>query len=348
MDFLTFLQKSRTALDTELDRLFFELNSEVTTLSPQLTESIAHFQTACADGKRIRGALIALGYLIAQKKASWEDIPSSLFSVGAAYEIFQTAILAHDDIIDRSPKRRGKPSLYARYGGDHGGISQALCVGDIGFFLTFKLFSESNFPANNKMRALNFFSNAVSLTALGELLDVKLTLSKTETVEDILTVYRLKTAYYTIIAPLTIGALLGRGSAAVLKSIARYGDGVGIAYQIQDDIIDIWGSKDRTQKELGGDIREGKETLVYCLARNAAKPEQQALLTQYYGNPDITDFEIGQVRNIFQETGALAESRKIAEQKSQEAKQVIANITPDNTLQQILRDMTDFFLEKTQ
>lgn len=206
MNFDSYLKTNAQKVNQELDKILSKL--------PPLAKE---FVDSCAGGKRIRGVLVNLGYELGEGKETKE-----IFKVGAALEIMHTAILVHDDIMDKSPFRRGKPSLYKRVG-----IDQAIALADYGFFLSLQIISESNFPEKEKTEALKLFSQVMVDTAIGQIMDLKK--------HDPITVARLKTAQYTICGPLKIGVTLAGGKQDQLD---KFGSSLGIAFQIRDDILD--------------------------------------------------------------------------------------------------------------
>lgn len=344
MHFHDFLQTSANEINHQLESLFKELNKEVDQISSRLLPHILALNEACSGGKRIRGALVKLGYEMANGKRQIAN--GEVLKISAAYEIFQAAILAHDDIIDKSLLRRGRPSLYAQFGAGHMGISKAICLGDIGFFLAFKLITTANFPDKHKNNALKIFSSSMLDTGIGELLDVELSqkeLSESH-IQDIISIYKFKTAHYTIAAPLLLGAVLSGSNDKRLQAIRNFGQNLGIAFQIQDDINDIFSEKNRLGKETGGDIKEGKGTLLYVYAKAKADSTNKSLLKKYYGNPKITKPEIATVKNIFLTSGALEYARSEALSYSQKAKEYIPEITVDKKYGQMLLEMTEFLL----
>lgn len=210
MKFEGFLKKEAKVIEDNLKR---ELQSFKKTIKDKkLVSLFDQFVLSCSGGKRIRGVLVKIGYEIAGGKGSLE-----IYKAACAFEIFQTAILAHDDIIDQSPMRRGRPSLYKSVG-----TSQAITLADIGFFLANTLITDA--------KALNFFNRAMVNTGLGQLLDINNSHS--------IQAYELKTAWYTFIAPLSLGAILGGADEKLLKDLEVFGKNLGVAYQIQDDILD--------------------------------------------------------------------------------------------------------------
>lgn len=225
MDFEEFL-KTEVKLVEETEQKYLQLwFSWISKKVPGLKPHAKAFILSCNGGKKIRGALINLGYQIAGEKSSL-----AILDVAAAYEIFHSSILIHDDIIDQSLDRRGIPSLYQAMGGNHYGVSQAITLADAGFFLALKIISEANFPDKEKNKALTFFSKTMLDTSLGQMLDIDK--------KDPLTIMKLKTARYTISGPLILGAILTGAKEKVIKELGIFGENAGIAFQIRDDILD--------------------------------------------------------------------------------------------------------------
>ncbi len=224
MDFEEFLKSEaariRKVEQKHLEAWFNHLSKKVPSLKPHAKA----FIKACDGGKKIRGALINLGYQIAGGGSQ------SILDVAAAYEIFHSSILVHDDIIDQSIERRGLPSLYQALGSNHYGVSQAICLADAGFFLATRIISEAKFPDQKKNKALILFSKTMLDTALGQMLDIEK--------GDPLIIMKFKTAQYTISSPLQLGALLAGADEKLVRKLGEFGESLGIAFQIRDDILD--------------------------------------------------------------------------------------------------------------
>src|SRR3989344_2751151 len=346
MDFKSYLKITAQEINLELDKFLKGWNGEVEKISPKLVSLNKQFINGCDGGKRLRGALVKLGYEIARSKDHLGGVPSTslratirgdllqndeskeILKPAVAFEIFQTAILAHDDIIDLSPLRRGKPTIYQALGGDHYGISQTICLGDIGFFLSQKLIAESNFPQERKVKALASFADTFVKTGLGEMLDVEIPHKNEGALEeDVLTIFKLKTAKYTISGPMQLGAILGGGSDQLLGKLGKFGESLGIAFQMQDDILGVFGSAEQTGKSITSDIEEGKVTLLILKALANASSKQKKILNKYYGKGKIGVREVGEIRDIFIKTGALEYSNKKAEELVADAKKIIPQLT---------------------
>lgn len=341
MDFEKFLQaeakKIKEVEQAHLQVWFNWLSKKVPSLKPHAKA----FIKACAGGKKIRGALINLGYQIAGGSSE------AILDVAAAYEIFHTSILAHDDVIDQSPIRRGRPSLYRVLGGGHHGISQTISLGDLGFFLASKIISGSDFADKKKVLALEYFAKTTIDTALGEMLDVELPyLDKKRQEKDVLVIMKYKTARYSVSSPLQLGAILAGGNQKLTKDLGVFGESLGIAFQIQDDILGVFGDEKELGKSNKSDIEEGKNTLLIVEALKKATPKQKKQLHKYYGSGTLSIPGLKIVREIFQETKALNYAQKQADKYITLAKKSIPGLTKDLKMSKLLNQMAEFLVER--
>lgn len=228
------LALNATALEKEETSFLAGEKKHIQKISPNLLTLFEYFIAANKGGKKIRGFLVRLGYGIGSGKWSLDfardrEVGSGkareVTQVAAAYEILHTSILAHDDIIDKSPTRRGQPALYKSVG-----VDQTITLADLGFFLSMKIISESKFDEKLKNQALRMFSQTMVDTAIGQMMDVAHGDSEK--------IALLKTARYTIAGPLKLGAILGGAEAELIRELGEFGESLGIAFQIQDDILD--------------------------------------------------------------------------------------------------------------
>ena len=209
-----------------MEKLLKKLRGEAGVASPTLLPLIDKFIESCKGGKRVRGKLVVLGYQLADHLPGVRaHLEGEITKVAAAYEIMHSAILAHDDIIDQSPTRRGQPSLYKSVG-----VSQAITLADLGFFLSLKIIAQSHFEEKLKNQALMMFVQTMVETCLGQMLDIQK--------GDPLTIMKLKTARYTVSGPLQLGAILAGAKERLLELLGRFGENLGVAFQIKDDMLD--------------------------------------------------------------------------------------------------------------
>jgi len=315
-------------------------------------EALAALYTILRDastgGKRIRGSLVGLGYeIVSQKKAD-----KSILPVAAACEILQTALLCHDDIIDRSPLRRGKPSIWQKiaseYDDRHYGFSQATMLGDCALILANRLITSSGLDPEKKISLLMKFQEMQLKTMDGEMLDVFM--GRTQSCQDrtaILNISRLKTAWYTIIGPLQLGALAAGTDDGTLERMEKFGMSLGIAFQIKDDILGIQGSERETGKSNTSDITEGKVTLLIHYALKNATPGQLERIKKIYGATSVSEEERLEISEIFLETKAFESAAKVAEEYLADARQYVEKITSIPEKAEMLLQLSDLvFLRK--
>ena len=346
-----YIHSHKQALDQYIADYFTTLIEKRRRISgSSIADLYTIFKNANEGGKCIRGSLVKLGYELAADRA----IDEKIFPASAAFEILQTALLCHDDIIDKSPLRRGKPSIWQAItnsdtakGDRHYGISQAICLGDIGFILADMLIEESDFDTDKKIEALQMLHRAELNTVDGEMLDVLVAQEKSYDDEDnILKISRLKTAWYTIIGPLQLGAVLGGASQELLDHMTEFGLSLGIAFQLRDDILGVQALEQETGKSDTSDISEGKVTLLIRHALKNASPEQLKTLRCLYGNPVASEDDRTKVLEVFEATGAFAEVSRKAECYLTEAVKVIPLMTKNEERTVLLTQLGEMMFQR--
>lgn len=310
MDYINKFKKYYKEVKKQLENKLLVFNKELSKDNNAIIkDNIELFTNLNSDGKLIRGTLVNLGYYLLKDNKEYS------LDLSLAYEVFQTAILIHDDIIDNDNKRRGKDTVhyanynkYKKYSDEsmHLAESIAICIGDYGLYKSNQIIIDSYKNDNNLAKVISNFNNTVLTTIRGELIDVilpfhgKYNLINNEEIEkNILEIYKLKTAHYTIIGPISVGVLLAGGDNKKIKDIEVFGTKVGIAFQIQDDILGIY--SDETGKVKGTDIKEFKQTILYSHIINTNYKDK---LLEYYGNNDISEKRIKNVQKIFKESGS--------------------------------------------
>ena len=297
--------------------------------SGYLKENLELLKNLNSDGKLIRGFLIALGY-----KMLKDDIKYS-YNLSLAYELFQTSILIHDDIIDNDNLRRGKDTIhYANYkkykslneqDAKKASESIGICIGDYGYFKVNEIIIKNYQNDPNFAKVFNYYNDIVLKTIEGELTDVVLAFEgKYKDIknldDNIMLIYKLKTSFYTIIGPLCLGLILGGIEDNKLEDIKIFGEKVGIAFQIQDDILGIYSDMG---KVIGSDIKEFKQTILYSFTAKNEKYKNE--LMKYYGKENIGENEINEVRKIFKESGAYDYALNLMNKYYDEGIEIIKN-----------------------
>lgn len=300
------------------------------------------FADSCRPGKRVRGTLVRLGYELVRPPG----VPA-IYSPAAAFEVIQTSLLVHDDIMDNSPLRRGAPTIHAALGGDQRGVSHAICLGDVGFFLAFDMIAKSQFPDALKSRAIQVLSRTLLDTGVGQMWDVELPRTRPRSSEhDVTTLFEMKTAQYTITGPLQLGAVLAGAEDEYLEYLASFGRNLGIAFQIHDDLLGAFGNEEELGKPATSDIAEGKNTLLYVYASQHANQAQREILLRVYGAGSVQQQDAELVRRIFVDTGAVKYARGRAESYTQAAEREVADLTQESDQRRLLEDLGAYLLQR--
>lgn len=303
-----------------------------------------------AGGKKLRGFLVYLGYAIGAKKhlRGGKGNLLKILPVVLAVEIVHSFLLIHDDVIDQSEMRRGKMAIHKKYAkliSGHYGISQAIIIGDIACFEAIRLIAEADLDDKNKIICIDKLLQTLLETGYGQALDVEYS-HVGATFDRIWEVTNLKTARYSFVGPLTLGAMLAGAKKSKIDHLGEFGLTLGTVFQIQDDILGVFGKEEALGKSVLSDMREGKNTVLIYKTKEMATLLQRRLLERLWGNPksDMGDFK--KVRIIMEKSGAKkwCEDKMLDHVKS--AKKSIGKITNDAKLQATLSQLADFVTER--
>jgi geranylgeranyl diphosphate synthase, type I len=284
-----------------------------------------------AGGKRLRPAFCYWGW----RAAGGEDC-APIFAAAAALELLQASALVHDDVMDDSDLRRGQPAVHRRFAGWHAttgrsgsadrfGAGAAILVGDLLLAWTNELFRDSGFAPGVLHRGAPVFAAMQTELAAGQYLDLLSQADACTSVAAAVRVITYKTTKYSTERPLQLGVALGAaatgsGEANELVSVcSRYGTPLGIAFQLRDDLLGVFGDPARTGKPACGDIAEGKRTVLLALARERSTAAQAAVLDRHLGGRHLTAAAAAEVRAVFTETGAVAECEHLIDAYRKEA-----------------------------
>src|SRR3989338_1698179 len=273
-------------------------------VNPILFESIKDF--TLRKGKRIRPLLLILSYRGYSKKNPAAS--SSLYNASTCMELLHNFMLIHDDIIDRSNLRRGKPTLHrllrkAAKTNDQEklGYDLSIIAGDIVYALAIDAFLSIREAPQRKEQALKYFVKTAAFTAMGEFIDILQGVENIRkiTEKDIFLNYTLKTARYTFECPLVIGAILAGAGRDDIRRLSRLGVFIGQAFQIQDDILGIFGSQKSIGKSILSDIAEFKKTLLVYRAYNQLGVKKRKNFLKYFSADPKSYRELVAIRKIF-------------------------------------------------
>lgn len=250
----------------------------------ELYEPIAY--TMGQGGKRLRPVLTLLACNLFGGDVKQAAYPA------LAVEVFHNFTLVHDDIMDKAPLRRGMDTVFKKWNADI-----AILSGDTMFAMAYQyaLKTEPAFVPD----ILRVFSKAAIEVCEGQQMDMNFETQQEVEIADYLEMIRLKTAVL-LGAALEIGAIVGKASESDIVSIYEFGVNLGIAFQLKDDLLDVFGNQKEFGKMSGGDIAANKKTYLYLKALELANPQQYAELSRYYSTNDMRDEDkIAAVKNIF-------------------------------------------------
>lgn len=293
--------------------------------APRIPEVTAHLIEA--GGKRLRPMLT-----LAAAKACGYDGPYHIH-LAATVEFIHTATLLHDDVVDESAQRRGRPTANLLWDN-----KSSVLVGDYLFARSFQLMTDAD-----NMRVLRILSNASATIAEGEVLQLTAAQDLKTDEAIYIQVVRGKTAAL-FAAATEVGGVLAGADEAVVKALFDYGDALGISFQIVDDLLDYWGSE-QTGKNIGDDFRERKLTLPLIKAVAKADAEERAfwVKTIEKGKQDEGDLE--HAIALLNKHDALEETRVIALEWADKAKEVLSAL-PEGEIVEMLSDIADYVVAR--
>jgi geranylgeranyl diphosphate synthase, type I len=300
-------------------------------------------QLVFQGGKRLRPALVYSTYRACGGPSDAQVLPLAL-----ATELLHTYLLIHDDIMDHAEVRRGQPAAHVRFReahearGFHGdaqdfGRSVAILLGDLAHTWAVELFTGVVLEGGRRARALSQCFSAMSEEVIGgqylELLVAQRRGAQSSALagtadreQELLRVLRLKSGCYTAERPIQLGALLAGAEEEAFDGLSRYGSAVGEAFQLQDDLLGMFGDAGTVGKPVGEDLREGKFTFLIHHALSAATPEQSRELEAALGNPDLAAAEVVRAQRILEETGARARVTEMVAERLRTARAALDDV----------------------
>ena len=265
-------------------------------------------------------------------------------SAAAAIEHFHTAALIHDDIADDAELRRGEPCLHLTQG-----IGLALNMGDLGLSLVNgTVMRDPNLPNDIKVRVVTELIEMTRRTIEGQALDIGWARDGRYdiTPEDYLIMATHKTAHYSGAVPLAIGAIIGGGTEMQIEGLRNYGLDTGLAFQIQDDLLNLVGSKESTQKGFRDDITEGKRTLIVVHAlqtlENGDRDRLIEILSSKTKDPDL----LAEAVDIMTASGSVDYARNYAENLTSISKNRLIDMIGPSPARDLLISMADWFVSR--
>jgi geranylgeranyl diphosphate synthase type I len=347
------MTRIRSEVSGALDAFVHRQRRELAGISPELIPCVDAITDLLAGGKRLRAAFCYWGW-----RACGGAEGQQIFTAAAALELLQASALVHDDVMDSSDTRRGQPAVHKRFAARHAaagwggpadgfGAGAAILVGDLLLAWTDEMLRTSGLSPDAVWRGLTVLDAMRTEVFAGQFLDLVAQASGEVAIDSALRVVTYKSAKYTVERPLHLGAELAAGDGALAgvgavagspaspggpagsglaadmtaakAAFSEYGIPLGVAFQLRDDILGVFGDPAKTGKPVADDLREGKRTVLLAIAHERASAAQADVLDRSIGNPELTDQGAEQVRAVITSTGALAECELMIDNNVKEA-----------------------------
>jgi geranylgeranyl diphosphate synthase type I len=282
-------------------------------------------------GKRLRPTFAYWGW---RTVAPTSADDGGLVTAAASLELLHACALVHDDVMDASLTRRGRPAAHAAFANLHRtsdwagdadvfGTSAAILLGDLLLSWADAMFSGAGLAAADLPRTRLVWDEMRQLVMAGQYLDVLVQARGDFSAEDALRVAKYKTSKYTVEGPLHLGAAAAGAAPEVFAVLSDYGLPLGEAFQLRDDVLGVFGDPSRTGKPTGDDLLEGKRTLLVALAMNQAGAAQAQLLRDCLGDRSMTEEHLSALRGVIVSTGALDQVEQRIVLRADEARKAL-------------------------
>lgn len=334
-------------VQSRIDRDLADRRELLTGIDDSLVTPLDFAERLMRGGKRFRARFLFWGWhAVAAREsgidplAKWSDSPDldAVITVAAALEYFQGSALVHDDLIDDSDTRRGQPAMHRALAARHRderrqgdsaafGRSAALLVGDLLFGWSDELFGVGVSALAERSRAIaarRIFDGMRTDVISGQYLDLlEEHRAPGGSDGDLLTrahkVIVYKSARYSVEAPLALGAALAGASEQQSEALRAYGLPLGVAFQLRDDLLGVFGDSSVTGKPAGDDLRAGKQTVLIAVARQKLPRTIATLLDELLGDPTLDDAQISMLRTALQDCGAVDQVERFIDRESARA-----------------------------
>ena len=264
-------------------------------------------------GKRLRPAFAYWGY-----RSTGADDNDQIVRAAAGLEFLQACALVHDDVMDDSDTRRGKPAAHKQFTNLHEthswnnssarfGDGAAILIGDLALSWADELLGTSGLSNEQHVRAKKIYDIMRTELMAGQYLDLLEQVRGNTTVETSRTVIRYKSAKYTIERPLHMGAAIAGADAHHMQILSDYGLALGEAFQLRDDVLGVFGDAIVTGKPAGDDLREGKQTMLVARTRDLANAAAMDRFNSLFGRDDLNSDHVEELQAVISDCGALAE-----------------------------------------
>ncbi|MEP6815973.1 MAG: polyprenyl synthetase family protein [Marmoricola sp.] len=308
---------------------------------------VAAARTSVTGGKRFRAAFCYWGH----QAISPADDESALLRACGSLELLHASALVHDDYMDASDVRRGRPATHREFATLHEragwrgdpeqyGASAAILLGDLLLSWSDEMLRTCGLPDDRVRGAQAFFDLTRSEVVTGQFLDVSAQARGASDVDIAMNVLRYKSAKYSIERPIHIGAALAGANEAIITALTRFGLPLGEAFQLRDDLLGVFGDPDTTGKPAGDDLTEGKRTVLTALALDALPEADARHLDASLGQP-LDETQVTRLRELVDSSGAHAQVEEVIGELTGRALEALDVADIDDRARGVLRALAD-------
>lgn len=364
------MQESSTlagAIQQTITRVLAEHRAELNDLGVDVEPLLDQAEQFLTGGKRFRAHFAVAGYhsVVGALDPMAETVPDFVIEVAAALELFHAAALVHDDIIDQSDTRRGKPAVHRWFENHHRthgwrsnperyGIASAILLGDLLQSWADELFNSavSKLPAAQLDQSRQHFNQMRTEVAAGQYLDVLEEQlgslgDASEQLERATRVLVYKSAKYSVEAPLLIGASLAGATDEQEQLLRDFGLPIGVAFQLRDDLLGVFGDASVTGKPSGDDLREGKRTILIALTRQHLQTSTQRVFDELLGDPALSQEQIEMMQRTISESGAVESVETMIRTNIERAQATLTRASGTLGAVNTLRELADRATQRT-
>jgi geranylgeranyl diphosphate synthase type I len=338
----------RAEVQRALDSFVDAQTARLAALGPDAQRLVAAARDAVSGGKRLRASFCYWGFRAVQDEGYDEQ---RLVRAAAALELLHASALVHDDYMDASDTRRGRPATHrsfevehreAGWGGDaeQYGAAAAILLGDLLLSWADELLRRCGFEPARVLDALGQLDTTRSEVIAGQFLDVSVQARRASDVDTAMTVLRYKSAKYSVERPLHIGAALAGGSPEVFAALSDFGLPLGEAFQLRDDLLGVFGDPAVTGKPAGDDLVEGKRTVLVALALEHAPADEARHLDERLGTP-LQAAEIDELRRIIEDSGAHGRVEAMIDELTARCLAALDGAPVTGSARSVLRELAD-------
>ena len=321
------INQLREGINQALLQQINKSSSVISEIDDQLIPIANSLKDYLAEGKRFRPIFSLIGFLGANG-----ELNTPVYKAASALEFLQASALIHDDLMDGSDTRRGKPAIHKQFGD-----AAAVLIGDLALVWNEEALHDSGLES----KEVNSIHDIMRTELMaGQFLDVYEQTQKSFSVERSLKIARYKSGKYSIERPLHFGAALAtpKNLETYLEIFSDYGLPLGEAFQLRDDLLGVFGDPKETGKPAGDDLREGKRTALIACAYERGDVTVQKLLDQKLGS-DLTTAEVIELQEAITETGAVIHIEDLIEKLSESASDAINRNELNNSAKPLLEEM---------